>query len=418
MIAFLLDAFRQGVLGKPPDPYETRCNIYGATGVFPIRTIHGFYVQYRLSILFERVDWKEFKKHKMLEHEAQQELLRMVAERVVNRVMRHRFLFTFGTPAMDSVTVVQFQRTPPAIFVDPNSIALLDVLKREHYTKQGCRVEITRVEPGLWDENLIKENIAMLNAEDRNMVESVSRYTRLHEVMAVTVIERLHEKAKALASLQTEQRHQGDALSIATKSVGHLVEIEWELTASSSGRKRTLYGFRSEHGFPSPTDRESVGGACIVTSTRSGKTGQHLEPGREYFFMFLVVDVVESELPSRGIRDTIGLTTPGYEVNEQIVDTITFTLAVPSLAAIEGIQKKLKEWMEKPQQSPVETKAEHQKRKLEDLALDIRFRHHLDQLEREMLSEIDSDDTTSDEKEELKKRVREKMYQFRSEEGI
>jgi hypothetical protein len=374
------------------DPYFTGPNAHitqwALDDWFPAKTTQGYHLKYRVSCWVTRVDDAAFRKARMLEEPNQKALFSWWHETVFLpefRRTKSAFMFFFGKwmAANPWLTRINGEGSSKWIGGDPNCCDFIREVRAKTVEKNGCVLRLLSLETAL-DESLIEENYRMFVIRNVSSVENSADYRELEESLAVALRHKKLMLERELLLAESEQKHESKSISIQTRRVGQMMEMQWNIPERSSYRLR---GYRREGGGFSPTIDTLTGGTLVVDTTRRDKSVQHLKEGVEYFFTFILTHddpVFRTSHPTDMIRAVVG--SPVVESTvPSIKDSLRFVVRIPNQGEIAG------------HKDPVERRIENA---VLAMRTEARFGEAVKRLERELIRDIKNSNCPDDEKED------------------
>jgi hypothetical protein len=358
---------------------------------FETRTLANFRVLYKLVLEFERVDDNEFNTSRMLSQSSEGLLglqykndvflpfleenscgFRLGWNEVVAKGRLHHALYSSPTKV--------FQRNEEIYCRDLHHHEISGPLGKRPFTSNGCAVQFREFIESIFPDDLIEENYAMLNGEQKEEIERDERYRAFDEMLTVAALKR---RLDFLAD-QKKQSHETGMISIETEAAGRGLKIKW-LFKENAPSGYDLLGLRKPDGFfQDQWDIES-NGTLVIQSSKNGETTEFLDEGTTYFYTFILRPWKEDQKSKR------------YAIAR-------FQVTMESSKETDAVRKTL-ERLE--QRKPVVDPArENMSQALKELGLVMEFDEAIDEMEKSLIERIRAKNLPKEEEEEKVEFVR------------
>ncbi len=223
-----------GMIGK--DPYES--GLTSLQEVFSVRrsyvsqSVFGFQVQYTLLCIIRKTNHQAFKAARMLDEGSFGRLADDWNQSVFLpkfKELRCMFRLLWGPNWMGpQLCRVVGERGKQYLAFDPSGYATLPEINKTHFEKNGCRIEALNWKIGL-DDNLLEENYNMIRVPVREAIENTEEYRKTEEHIVTIYLHRKLELEREFQRLQIDNEHRSNLISVATRQVGAMVELAWNI---------------------------------------------------------------------------------------------------------------------------------------------------------------------------------------------
>ena len=149
----------------------------------------------------------------------------------------------------------------------------------------GCTVFLDSLVIMPWDEKLIEENYAMMNKDMLLGIDRDLDHRLFVERSVIAAIHKVQELTQTMHQAEVEQNHDSEYVLLETRGIAGDAEIRWKFKKTTTVK---LEGRRREGGFGSETGVPVGDEILVVDSFRNGVTVDRIEPGRTYYFTFLM----------------------------------------------------------------------------------------------------------------------------------
>jgi hypothetical protein len=141
----------------------------------------------------------------------------------------------------------------------------------------------------------------------------------MNESQPPSFARRIISQSEAMRSVSIcDKTHENEYVGIQTRALAPaIIEVRWYFKPPWTNRGLNLYGFRNDTGFSQETWNKTTNGTLIVDTPVGGLTHEHLRPGVEHFYTFIVSTVKRSFF---GFGDAF----------ESFIGGIRFKLYIPS----------------------------------------------------------------------------------------
>ena len=377
------------------DPYWVGMNRFvmkfNQCRTYEAQTECGFKVKYVLNVWVAMVDHPKFTAARMLKESNQEQFIDQWHQEVFLRRFReldYAFELIVGPNYMSPVFTRRGQAEDGKnVWIDPHALELVREVQDVPFTRYGCRVSFLTVS-FLEDESLYEENYKMIKLRKLDSIENTPTFREQEEAIVIAFKNQEIKLKREFERLQSDQKHTSDVITVETKRVGNVVEISWKLVEAWKNGYFHLRGFRREGAFAAHGASFKEHGMCLVETQNDGTAVQHLEEGKEYFYAFFLTtetEVCKDNGPVDTIRTVIGI--PAVtEVHTKVVDSLRFSIRVPTQAEKWRVERMLEKAMQQP---PVDPKLEKKNKLDETLTSFVEINAWLSRREKELIAEIE-----------------------------
>jgi hypothetical protein len=300
-------------LEDPRHPFHRSYRSMAISEMFSAKTAGGFKIGYEVEVISNRIIHLYFKRAGLTSSIAQRALVRDFNREIILPLFAERQYcfglelqrggrnggskndFTlFGKPAsrVSVATEAPFRatiirRTEVDGKIETTEIAdatlRAEVAEKEPFREHGCDVRLNALRHDIMTDELVEENYAMLDENDKQEVESDGRFIVAEAKIVVAVLKRRLD----FLGRQSNQKHDADMFSIETEKVGRSVRIRWKFK-SGIREGYELVGFRRTGGFFANQFDMQQNGPMVAQSRGDGEAMELLEEGEANFYTFFL----------------------------------------------------------------------------------------------------------------------------------
>ena len=295
--------------------YVTAPVVHPFKQTFQARTVGGFLFRYSLGGSLQIHDYDELKKHRMLEPDRQEALVKEFHAEVEKYLNQTDHFWTFRwekqndrlEPAALLCRIDSKER--PELVADLNCASAIKAIQDRGYVRNGFTVILSSITPNIEDAALNEENVKMLTPAQISQIKESEVYRKFGEAEAVAAMQLRSQIAQEMQKVQTEQVHGETAhcFKVTTRVADGDFTLSW---ARKAGYKNsTIVGFMKRgRGFPDTVTDEKgkitgYTGEPIIDGIEDGAISPKVEEGEEYSITLFLEEW--SSIFGRSIADRI-----------------------------------------------------------------------------------------------------------------